>query len=78
MSSKVVETIWSADKTRRVEIFQRLSGTFGFEEWRYSIDELSWFSFGSYSESFTETSEAAIREARARVSWATDEQDDHK
>lgn len=78
MSSKVVETIWSADKTRRVEIFQRSGGSFGFEEWRYSIDELSWFWFGRYSESFTDTREAALREARARVSWAAVEEENSK
>ena len=68
MSGKVVQTIWNADKTQRVDIFQRTDGSFGFEESHYGVDEQSWVSCGRYSESFTDTSEAAIREARARVS----------
>jgi hypothetical protein len=78
MGRNVVQTIWNADKTRRVDIFQRAAGSFGFEELHYGSDEQSWFPFGRYSESFNVTAEAAVREARARVSWAADEEDNHK
>ena len=78
MDRNVVQTIWNSDKTRRVDIFQRGDGSFGFEESHYGLDEQSWILFGRYSESFTDTSEAAIREARARVSWAGDEEENHK
>jgi len=71
----VVETIWNADKTWRVDIWQRADGSFGFEELHFDSDELAWVPFGHYSESFSETSEDAIREARTRVSWAIDKEE---
>jgi hypothetical protein len=69
MGKNVVRTIWNADKTQRVDIFQREDGTFGFEELHYAIDGQAWCPHGRYSESFTETSEAAIFEASSRVQW---------
>ena len=78
MGGNILQTIWNADKTRRVDIFERADGSFGFEESHYGIDEQSWVSYGRYSESFTDTSEAAIREARARVSWAAAEEENHQ
>jgi hypothetical protein len=78
MGINVVETIWHADKTQRVDIFQREDGTFGFAELHYAIDVQTWCPFGRYSESFTKTSEAAISEARSRVSWAADREENHK
>jgi hypothetical protein len=68
----VVHTICNADKARRVDIFQREDGTFGFEELHYATDEQAWCPFGRYSESFTETLEAAICEASSRVQWVAD------
>jgi len=61
-----------------VDIFQRAEGSFGFEELRYAIDVQAWCPFGSYSESFTDTAEAAIREALARVSWAASEKENYQ
>jgi hypothetical protein len=67
----VVHTIWNAGKTRRVDVFQRADGTFGFEQWSYDIEEQSWVPFGRHSYSFMDSKETAIREARSRVRWIT-------
>ncbi len=78
MSRRVVRTIWNANRTRRVDVFQREKGQFGFEEFTYGIEEQSWFPYGRRSESFTYSSEAAIREARERVGWVAAEEENHK
>ena len=69
MTRTIVETIVHADGTRRVEIFQRRDGSFGFEELRLVEPERAWLVSGCYTNSFSASAEIAIREARARVSW---------
>lgn len=78
MTGRVVHPIWNAKRTRRVEVFQRGNGQFGFEEFTYGIEEQSWFPYGRRSESFTDSLEDAIREARDRVSWVAAEEENHK
>ena len=69
MTRITVETIVDADGTRRVEIFQRRDGSFGFEELRLIEPERAWVPGGYYTDSFCASAEVALREARARVSW---------
>jgi len=69
MISTVVATVFNADMTRQVEVFQRRDGSFGFEELRFSEPERSWIVSGCYSNSFTDSTESALREARERVLW---------
>jgi hypothetical protein len=69
MSREVVQSIYNADRTRRVDIFRREDGNFGFEELRYGVDEQAWYPCGCYTASFTATPEAAAREAHGRVAW---------
>jgi hypothetical protein len=69
MTRITVETIVHADGTRRVEIFQRRDGSFGFEELHLIEPERAWVPSGYYSNSFCASAEVARREARARVSW---------
>ena len=74
MTGSVVYCIWNDEKTRRVEFYQRDEGNFGFEDLSYDSEEDAWTPKGAYSESFTETLEDAVREARARVSWLANKQ----
>ena len=74
MTGSVVHCIWDEEKTRRVDIYQRDEGNFGFEDLSYDSEEDAWIPKAGYSESFTESLEAAIREARARVSWLSKEE----
>lgn len=72
MSSRIIETITRSDGLRRVEVFERADGTFGFEEWQFGAEEQAWFPCGLYSRAFLDSAEAALREARARVRWLAD------
>ena len=76
MGMKIVKTINDRTGKRRVEIYQRADGSFGFEEWQFGIEEQSWFPFGRYSYAVIDTLENAEREARSRVSWLADEFND--
>jgi hypothetical protein len=66
---KVVQTIANEDGTRRVEIYRRDRGTFGFRELRWDPVESSWVSVGRYAESFSDSVDHTLLEARSRVPW---------
>lgn len=74
----IVKELLSPDGTRKVQIFQRSDGSFGFKSFRFSDDplELCWIPHGRYSECFAPTAEAAEREARGRVDWLIPEGED--
>jgi hypothetical protein len=69
-----------ADETRkrRVVVFRRDDGSFGFEEERFSDEplEMAWIPFGRYSNCRCDTAEHALREARSRVAWLAQSHDD--
>lgn len=69
MSYQVVKTIHNPQGNRRVELFQRRDGTFGFQEWAYAADEGAWLPFGRYSIAVIDTLERAEQEARGRIAW---------
>jgi hypothetical protein len=71
---EVVRELLSADGRRKVKIFRRVNGTFGFSVWHFSDEplEMAWIPAGYYSESFTPDAESAEREARSRVAWLDD------
>jgi hypothetical protein len=71
MSHKVVETIWDTGKKRRIHIFCRDDGTFGFYEEHFSDEpyEHCWIPRSPATESFCDTLEAVIREVHGRVEW---------
>jgi hypothetical protein len=71
MKKKVIKTIFSADRTRRVDVFERDDGTFGFEELEFGEQEQSWFPCGRYSEARTSSAEESLNEARGRIQWLT-------
>ncbi len=69
MTQATVKTYFSGDRRRKVEIFRRDDGTFGFEEWKYGHEEQSWYPSGYYSYAIIDDLEHAIAEARGRVAW---------
>jgi hypothetical protein len=74
VAKREVDAIYSADGFRKVVIFERDDGSFGFESWHFSDDpeELTWIPDGPVGESFCETQETAEREARGRVWWLSE------
>jgi hypothetical protein len=72
--SVIHKTFWNVEGNRKVEVFQRDDKTFGFEEWRFSVDENAWIPFGKYSVAIIDTLESAMREAEQRVQWLSAEQ----
>jgi hypothetical protein len=72
MKEQILKTINDRSGTRQVKIYQRADGTFGFEEWRFSVEEQRWYPLGRYSPAVIDTLENAEREARSRVAWLAD------
>ena len=66
---KVVRTIESTDGKRRLEIYRRDNGTYGFEDMKYGDVEGSWFPAGRYSMGIFATEEDALTDAKGRVKW---------
>jgi hypothetical protein len=66
---RVVKTLDDPGGGRRVEIYQRVNGTFGFEEWTFGVDENAWYPSGRYSYAVIDTLEKAEQEARCRIAW---------
>jgi hypothetical protein len=65
----VVKTIEDPAGGRRVRIYRRPNGTFGFDEWVYWPDEDSWCPSVPDSYAVIDTAERAEQEARSRISW---------
>jgi len=74
MEKSIEKTLTDTHGRRRVDLFRRPSGTFGFEELRWLDEEHAWIPAGRYSESFSSSLKDAESEARERVEWlrATD------
>ena len=66
----VVKTILSADGLRKIEIFRRPDGSYGFEGYRFSHEprEGCWLPYGFHG-SRTDDVALAEREALGRVNW---------
>ena len=66
---KMLETIYDDSRKRRVIIFQRDDGSFGFDEERFSDEpvEMAWLPYGR--DCRCDSAERALSEARGRVSW---------
>jgi hypothetical protein len=72
MVDTTVKTLFSPDRFKKVRLFRRGDGTFGFEEWHFHAEENSWALFGQYSVSHCDSPERAEAEARGRVGWLGD------
>jgi len=75
MGRQVVESFLNPDGTRRVDIFEREDGTFGFEEFRFGEEEQCWLASGRGATSFTDNLGDELREARGRVWWLAEVRD---
>ncbi len=66
------------DGKRKLLVFRRDDGSFGFQSLRFSEEplEMCWIPDGRFSECFAPTMDIAEREARGRVAWLRDESDD--
>jgi len=66
----VVESINAPGEGRCVDVFRRPDGTFGFEEYRRDAEDArGWFPVGFFGDRVFGSAEAALEEARRRVSW---------
>ena len=65
----MLKTLNEPGGNRRVEIYQRATGTFGFQEWTYEREEDEWLPSGRYSYAVMDTLEKAEQEARSRIPW---------
>jgi hypothetical protein len=74
----IVKELVARDGKRKVQIFRRHDGSFGFDSLRFSEEPLErcWISHGRFSECIAPSPEIAEREARGRVDWLRDEGDD--
>lgn len=74
----IVKELVAPDGRRKVQIFRRDDGSFGFEVLRFSElpGERCWIPHGRFSEFFAPNAEIAEREARGRIDWLRDEADD--
>jgi len=69
---EVVRIIYSRDRLRRVEVFRREDGSFGFKEDWFSGDPLErcWINYAvRHSESFCPSEQIVLREVVGRVGW---------
>jgi hypothetical protein len=69
---QIVKTIVHPDGTRKVEVFRRPDGSFGFEEWHWQVGENCWCPFGKYSIAFVDTVEHVLQEIKGRIAWVED------
>ena len=71
--NKVLRSINAPDAARCIDIFQRPDGTFGFEEFRRDVEDLSgWFAIGGHGNRSFTTAEDAFEQALAAVPWLKD------
>lgn len=70
----IVNELVSPDGKRKVEIFRRADGSFGFESFRFSDEPLEncWIPENRRPVCVAATQEIAEREARERVKWLSD------
>ena len=72
MNSSPIDTLYSTDGKRRIVIFRRESGTFGYREERYFQNDIAntegWASLEGRS-CYWDTLETAKREISENVTW---------
>jgi hypothetical protein len=68
MSRQNLRTLVAPWQTRRVVVFRRDDGSFGFEDQRFSLEQ-SWHATGRYLECYADSADNAEHEARQHVPW---------
>lgn len=68
---QITKELLAPDGKRKVAIYCREDGSYGFEVLRFSHEptELSWIPYGRFSECFVPGEQTAESEARSRVDW---------
>ena len=71
----IVKEFVGADGKRKLQVFRRDDGSFGFESLRFSEEplEMCWIPDGRFSECFAPTADVAELEARGRIDWLRDQ-----
>ncbi len=70
---KVIESYELPSGDRCVDIFRRIDGTFGFEEYRRDAEDPSgWFALGVYSDQVFHLESAVTDAAVNQISWLSD------
>jgi hypothetical protein len=73
VAEQIVKTIRHSQGSRKVEIFRRPGGTFGFEEFKWLPDpENCWVPSGKCSTAVIDTLDNALKEVEGRVPWVTE------
>lgn len=75
MKRTTVKVIMAPDGKRKVELFQRANGTYGFLEWVFGEPPYTsrWFPSSGSTECFVPDARTAMAEARGRVEWLRSE-----
>ncbi|HEY7403145.1 MAG TPA: hypothetical protein VIB39_06460 [Candidatus Angelobacter sp.] len=66
---QIIQTITHPDGRRKVEVFRRQNGTYGFEEWQWLEFEECWCPFAKHPISIIDTFEHALEEIKGRIPW---------
>jgi len=70
VSTKVVISLENFAGDRCVDVFVRVDGTFGFEEFRRDPEDGGgWYPLRHYAHQVFDTKEAALARAKASVPW---------
>jgi hypothetical protein len=69
VTHQVVRLITAPHGKRRVEIYRRPDGSYGFCDLRWDEVESCFVPSGRYSESVTQSMDEAVAEASSRVEW---------
>lgn len=71
----IIKELISRDGKKKVRIFMREDGSFGFEALQFSEEplEMTWIPEGRYSECYAGDEHTAEFEARSRVHWLQDD-----
>lgn len=72
MKQRVLESIETDAGARCVDIFVRVDGTYGFEEYRRDAEDArGWFPVGHYAGAIFGSADDARAAARVRIAWLT-------
>ena len=74
----IVKELVAPDGRRKVQIFRRDNGTYGFESFRFDDDPLAlcWVPYGRFSKCIADSEELAEHEARGHIDWFRDGNDE--
>ena len=73
MPHKVLQSLENFEHDRCVDLFQRESGSYGFEAWRRDPESTGgWFAIGGFADEKFDDLAGTLQSARRRVPWFHD------